>query len=205
MRKFTILTLLVFAFTTNLINEVKAQKPGFLIPVEEEKIAKIGMQNYQTQPETQKEVVVPEITPEPLPVISPVTLSNADKEKLIASGYKADYLETYKQAALKFGLEWQVLAAVHKIESGQSGDTSRQSNCGATGPMQFMPGTFRGYSTDGDGDGIAKITDVEDAIFTAAKYLSANKGATDIGSALFRYNHSQSYVNKVQSMIASLK
>src|SRR5688500_4299087 len=49
------------------------------------------------------------------------------------------------------GLEWTVLAAIHKVETGfETG--SATSGKGAQGPMQFMPATFAAYGVDGDAD-----------------------------------------------------
>jgi len=97
------------------------------------------------------------------------------------------------------------LAAVHKIESGQRGDTLVKSCKEATGPMQFMPSTFRAYAVDGNNDGVANINSVEDSIFTASHYLSRNNATNNIDQALYRYNHSTKYVNQVKSLIYSIK
>lgn len=107
----------------------------------------------------------------------------------------------YMAAAKQFNIPWQLIEAVHQIESGKSGSTDKRSYAGATGPMQFMPGTWRGYAVDGNGDGSADITDVTDAIYTGAHYL-AKSGADEgrIDDAIFNYNHSQSYVNKVKGI-----
>jgi membrane-bound lytic murein transglycosylase B len=54
--------------------------------------------------------------------------------------------------------------------------------------MQFLPATWEAYGAGGD------INDTGDAVSGAARYLAANGGATDIGPALYRYNHSNRYV-----------
>src|SRR3954468_3239874 len=46
----------------------------------------------------------------------------------------------------------------------------------AVGPMQFIPGTWAGYGTDGDGNGVANPQDVDDASLSAARYLCAGGG-----------------------------
>ncbi len=127
--------------------------------------------------------------------------NEAEKNKMIEAGYKIDFFKIYLAASQRFGTPWQILAAVHVVETGQRGDTSVSSYAGAQGPMQFMPGTFAAYAQDGDGDGQANINDVNDAIHTAANHLAANGFAYgDAFSALYSYNHSGSYVNYVLSI-----
>jgi len=64
--------------------------------------------------------------------------------------------------------------------------------------MQFMPGTWKAFKVDGDGDGVAKITNREDAIHSAANYLTYNfNKSKSIRDAIWHYNHLWSYVNKV--------
>jgi soluble lytic murein transglycosylase-like protein len=139
--------------------------------------------------------------------LSPITQQAAPMEartlpKIVQHG---GFESVYAAAGKKYGVPWQILAAVHMVETGQSDDTDRVSSAGAVGPMQFMPGTFERYAQDGDGDGVASITDVHDAIFTAAKMLAANGAGTgNLRGALFNYNHSYEYVEKVLAYAASL-
>ena len=107
-------------------------------------------------------------------------------------------------AATCEGLDWTVLAAIHKVETG-FGTGRATSSAGAQGPMQFMPATFEAYGVDGNGDGQADTNDVEDAIFSAANLLCAN-GAGDparLATAIWNYNHSQTYVNEVLTLAAN--
>ncbi len=107
-------------------------------------------------------------------------------------------------AATCDGLDWTVLAAIHKVETG-FGAGKATSSAGAQGPMQLMPSTFESYGVDGDGDNRANINDVEDAIFSAANLLCAN-GAGDparLATAIWNYNHSQTYVNEVLTLAAN--
>jgi len=112
--------------------------------------------------------------------------------------YQTPFDPIYMKAQAKFNVPWQILSAVHEVESGRSGDTYLTSYAGAQGPMQFLPSTFYSYGVDGDGDGQVRINDVDDAIFAAANYLAAN-GANrgDYTNALFHYNHDYGYVNMV--------
>lgn len=149
--------------------------------------------------------------------------SNADKEAKekahrtyvasVPTVSTADYGEpsleekraVYQQVAAKYGIPWQLLEAVHQIESGKRWNQPRRSGAGATGPMQFLPSTWRSYGQDGNGDGSADIMNPYDALHGAANYLAAN-GANrgDIDNALFRYNHSSAYVAKVKSIMNSI-
>lgn len=111
-----------------------------------------------------------------------------------------------KQAAEKFNIDWKILEAVWQVESGKSWDTSRRSRKGATGPMQFLPSTFKRYAQDGDSDGQISITDASDSLFSAANLL-ATLGASqgDIRKALLSYNHADWYVRKVLRVADSIK
>ncbi|TSC95794.1 MAG: lytic transglycosylase catalytic subunit [Candidatus Berkelbacteria bacterium Licking1014_2] len=109
-----------------------------------------------------------------------------------------------KRAAEKYNLDWKTLLAVWQVESGQSWDTFRRSSAGATGPWQFMPGTWRKYAEDANNDGSVDITSAEDGAYAAAKLLAANNGAVNIDQALFSYNHSGAYVKKVKQIAASV-
>ncbi len=115
----------------------------------------------------------------------------------------SNFDEIYQRAEAVYGVDWRILKAVHYVETGCSGSTSKSSYAGAVGPMQFLPSTWRSYGVDGNGDGTADITNVEDAVFSAARYLSAC-GYPDVKSALWGYNRSTSYYYKVMEVATSL-
>ena len=97
------------------------------------------------------------------------------------------------------------MEAVWQVESGKQFYTAVRSYAGAQGPMQFMPGTWRGYALDGNGDGVKNINDARDSLFGAAKLLAVNGAASgNIDGALLRYNHSLSYVAKVKRLAAAI-
>ena len=70
----------------------------------------------------------------------------------------------------------------------------------AAGPMQFIPSTWSTWASDGDGDGVADVQDLDDAAYAAGRYLCAS-GSLASGpgwaQAVFSYNHSQAYVDQV--------
>jgi len=115
-----------------------------------------------------------------------------------------DLIPLYQAADTCEGMDWTLLAAVHRTETSFGRGTA-VSSAGALGPMQFMPATWATYGVDGDGDGDGASDDVVDAVFGAANYLCAN-GAGDptrLRAAVFNYNHSLDYVDEVLSIAAS--
>lgn len=115
----------------------------------------------------------------------------------------SDFDQIYQRAQAVYGVDWRLLKAVHYVETGGSGSTYKKSYAGATGPMQFLPSTFRAYGVDGNSDGIADISNVEDAIYSAARYLSAC-GYPNVKKALYGYNPSNAYYNKVLGVASSI-
>jgi hypothetical protein len=71
----------------------------------------------------------------------------------------------------------------------------------AVGPMQFIPGTWKTFGADGNGDGVKDPHNVFDAARAAGDYLCA--GGANLGDpqglvqAVLRYNHSMEYVSTV--------
>jgi hypothetical protein len=99
-------------------------------------------------------------------------------------------LAWYRAAQRRFGVRWQVLAAVNYVESA-FGKVRSASGAGAEGPMQFEPGTWARYGLGGD------VHDPHDAILGAADDLAANGARHDERAALYRYNPSALYVDAV--------
>jgi membrane-bound lytic murein transglycosylase B len=71
----------------------------------------------------------------------------------------------------------------------------------AVGPMQFIPSTWAIVGVDADNDGQRNPQDVYDAALASAVYLCSGSDDLSTGagqrSAVFRYNHSQKYVDLV--------
>ena len=102
----------------------------------------------------------------------------------------------WQRAGSAYGIPWNVLAAINKIESNFGGNMG-PSSAGAVGWMQFMPSTWLRWGFDADGDGIADPWNATDAIYSAARYLAAAGGQTDIARGVFAYNHADWYVRQV--------
>ena len=108
----------------------------------------------------------------------------------------AELLDLWQKAGAAYGVPWNVLAAINKIESN-FGRNMGPSSAGAIGWMQFMPSTWLRWGTDANGDGVADPWNPVDAIYSAARYLAASGAATDLRQAVFAYNHAWWYVNDV--------
>jgi hypothetical protein len=104
----------------------------------------------------------------------------------------------YMEAAHKYGLPWEVLAAINAIETDY-GQNLNTSSAGAVGWMQFEPSTWARYGVAVDGHSVPNPYDPRDAIFAAAKYLAAAGGSQDISKAVYAYNHASWYVDEVMS------
>ncbi|ASK26302.1 bifunctional lytic transglycosylase/C40 family peptidase [Bacillus licheniformis] len=146
-----------------------------------------------------------------------------------ANEIPAEFVDIYKRAGEKYGIPWTLLAAEHRVETTFSSNLS-DSSVGAVGHFQFMPKTwigwgypggnrvgnldipkdkltdpklikkYGGYGVDANNDGKADPWDLEDAAFSAAKYLRDNGGAQgDFRSAVYAYNHADWYVEEVLS------
>jgi murein DD-endopeptidase MepM/ murein hydrolase activator NlpD len=127
----------------------------------------------------------------PLDLLAPP----AQPEQLDAS----QLTEAWKRAGSTYGIPWEVLAAINKVESN-FGRNMGPSSAGAIGWMQFMPSTWLRWGTDGNGDGVADPWNPEDAITSAARYLAAAGGQGDLHRAVFAYNHADWYVNEVLAL-----
>jgi murein DD-endopeptidase MepM/ murein hydrolase activator NlpD len=116
----------------------------------------------------------------------------ADPRRLPVSGLHV----LWQRAGAAYGIPWQVLASINKIESN-FGENMGPSSAGAVGWMQFMPSTWLRWGLDADGNGIADPWNATDAIFAAARYLAAAGGKTDLARGVFAYNHADWYVREV--------
>jgi hypothetical protein len=139
------------------------------------------------------------------------------------NGY-SPYESIYKSAAQKYNVDWEVIAGIHWVETKYSTVSPMISYAGAVGHTQFMPATWAGwiynvggglvdedldytnlqvirdgggYGVDANGNGKADPFELEDAIFTTAKYLSNNGYSENLYNSVFQYNHADWYVEDV--------
>jgi murein DD-endopeptidase MepM/ murein hydrolase activator NlpD len=113
-------------------------------------------------------------------------------------------LPLYQAAGARYGVDWELLAAINEIET-DFGRNLRRSSAGAVGWMQFMPSTWARYGVDADRDGVANPDDPVDAIFSAARYLAAAGAARDVRGALLAYNHAGWYADWVLRRAALIR
>jgi membrane-bound lytic murein transglycosylase B len=77
----------------------------------------------------------------------------------------------------------------------------------AMGPMQFLPGTWARYASDGKGDGVADPQNLFDSALAAARYLCSGglnlRDPMQVMAAILRYNNSMSYAQNVVGWAAA--
>lgn len=90
------------------------------------------------------------------------------------------------------------------VQSNQGGRTVYAR---AMGPMQFLPGTWSRYASDGDGDGRADPQNLFDATLAAARYLCSGglnlRNQAQVLTAILRYNNSLAYAQNVLGWAAA--
>ncbi|MEP9384954.1 lytic transglycosylase domain-containing protein [Nocardioides sp. KR10-350] len=104
-------------------------------------------------------------------------------------------------------LNGRTVSLIRDTDGGRyDGDTSYDR---AVGPMQFIPSTWSMVGVDADGDGKRNPQDINDAALATAVYLCS--GDDDLSTlsgqraAVFRYNHSQSYVSTVLGVASAYR
>jgi hypothetical protein len=105
-------------------------------------------------------------------------------------------LPIYQACGTEYGIPWEVLASINKIETA-FGTNLNISSAGAMGWMQFMPSSWEEYGLDANGDGRKDPYNPVDAICAAAHYLKVAGGTANLYDAIFAYNHADWYVQEV--------
>ncbi|GFG57849.1 hypothetical protein MMUR_19850 [Mycolicibacterium murale] len=90
---------------------------------------------------------------------------------------------------------------VHSTQAG------RTVYARAMGPMQFIPGTWSRYASDGDGDGKSDPQNLYDSTLAAARYLCSGglnlRDPAQVMTSVLRYNNSVAYARNVLGWAAS--
>ncbi len=105
-------------------------------------------------------------------------------------------LPIYQACGTEYGIPWEVLAAINKIETG-FGTNLNVSSAGAVGWMQFLPSSWEMYGLDANGDGRKDPYNPVDAICAAAHYLKVAGGQKNLYGAILAYNHADWYAQEV--------
>ncbi|MBS1887815.1 MAG: lytic murein transglycosylase [Actinobacteria bacterium] len=105
-------------------------------------------------------------------------------------------LPIYQACGSEYGIPWEVLAAINKIET-DFGRNLNVSSAGAVGWMQFLPSTWETYGLDANGDGVKDPYNPVDAICAAAHYLKVAGGQKNLYGAILAYNHADWYAQEV--------
>jgi hypothetical protein len=89
----------------------------------------------------------------------------------------------------------------------QSSVGNRVTYARAMGPMQFLPGTWARYASDGKGDGVADPQNLFDSTLAAARYLCSGgfnlRNPSQVMAAILRYNNSMPYALNVLGWAAA--
>lgn len=151
------------------------------------------------------------------------------------SSIPTEFMEVYLAAEKAYQVEWYYLAAFHYVETAFSTHPTMISSAGAVGHMQFLPctwvgwgypgcqgnGSFQipekdmknpiiiqkygGYGIDADKNGKASPWEIKDAIFATARYMNAMGWQRGKDAAIFNYNRSHAYVDKINKYANKFK
>lgn len=129
-------------------------------------------------------------------------IGRAESNHGLYGGRLLDQTGTVSPPIIGVALNGEGFAAIGDSDGGLlDGDTEWDR---AVGVMQFIPGTWKGYGADGNGDGVIDPQNVYDAVLAAGNLLCANAipdMKTDAGrrTAYLRYNYSKPYADFVET------
>lgn len=105
-------------------------------------------------------------------------------------------LPIYQACGSEYGVPWEVLAAINRIETG-FGTNVGTSTAGAYGWMQFIQSSWVEWGVDANGDKLKDPFNPVDAICAAGNYLNDFDYSEDPYNAIFAYNHADWYVQDI--------
>jgi membrane-bound lytic murein transglycosylase B len=139
------------------------------------------------------------------PAPKPATGCRPKPTRAAVADIPRSYLRLYCQAGARSRVLWSVLAAIGKVESDHGrtrlpGVRSGSNWAGACGPMQIgcVPGSKAGDAWARYGRG--RPHDPANAIPASARYLVDHGGRHNLDRAIYAYNHSRSYVGRVEQL-----
>lgn len=126
--------------------------------------------------------------------------------------HKVSLKRYFKKAGSRSEWAYRELKALLKYTTLENIDPEKikGSIAGALGICQFMPSNIHMYGKDGNGDGHIDLFEHADAISSVANYLKRHGWKKDIDQkkkfdVIYRYNHSEYYVNTVLKISSLLK
>ncbi len=105
-------------------------------------------------------------------------------------------LPIYQACGSEYGVPWEVLAAINRIETG-FGTNVGTSTAGAYGWMQFIHSSWVEWGVDANGDKLKDPFNPVDAICAAGNYLDDFGYSENPYDAIFAYNHADWYVQDI--------
>src|SRR3954447_11734842 len=137
-------------------------------------------------------------TPNPTTTIAPFGPTPPGVPNFLIDSFEIPpfLLPIYQACGTEYGIPWEVLASINKIETN-FGTNMGPSSAGAMGWMQFLPSSWEAFGLDANGDGNKDPYSPVDAICAAAHYLELSGGSSDLYKAIFSYNHADWYVQEV--------
>jgi len=162
----------------------KPSGPGDRDPIEEPAIRNPDGSPSRTNPS----LSVAQFAP------APIGISN---EMIDTFSIPPFLLPIYQACGTQYGIPWEVLASINRIETHFGQLAGVTSTAGAIGWMQFLPSSWEAYGVDANGDKRKDPYNPVDAICAAARYLRAAGGENDLRTAIFAYNHADWYVDEV--------
>jgi membrane-bound lytic murein transglycosylase B len=125
-------------------------------------------------------------------------------ESLHANGGATDAHGTAVRPIYGPALDGTLPGNVVVVQSVRAG---RVQYARAMGPMQFLPGTWARYASDGTGDGKADPQNLFDSALAAARYLCSGglnlRDPSQVMAAILRYNDSVPYAQNVLGWAAA--
>jgi membrane-bound lytic murein transglycosylase B len=132
-------------------------------------------------------------------------LTDEELAKLAAAKEEAEKKQRARVESIRNRGRKNLVALVRQCKAkGIDTLSVKGSWAGALGFPQFMPASLR-WAEDGNGDGKIDLFEMDDAIASVGKYLSAANFKKSARDAVYDYNHEAAYVEGVLAFAAALR